>query len=189
MSTTVALRAACRLEHREGLADAGSEAEEDLELCAASALFGRFETLQQGVRVGPRGELSLRIGAIRCRHEEMIAACPKRDPSLLATRAMRPALGTTFIAAPPRSGQPHRRQNHVDQLDAGKRREDATHAVDQHVPAQDGLRADRSVGDAFSARGISTMMITALKMTADRMADSGVASRMTFSGAAAGTPG
>ena len=32
----------------------------------------------------------------------------------------------------------------------------------------------------FSASGISAMMITALKITADRMADSGVASPMMF---------
>ena len=39
-------------------------------------------------------------------------------------------------------------EDHVDQLDPDERYDDAADAVDQHVFAQDGVRAARAVGDA-----------------------------------------
>ena len=69
----------------------------------------------------------------------------------------------------------------VDQLDADERHDEAAEAVDQQVAAQERGGADRPVGHPSNASGISAMMISALKMIADRMALCGVASCMTFS--------
>src|SRR5262249_36801477 len=46
------------------------------------------------------------------------------------------------------SGQVDRRDDHVDQLDAGKWGDDAAYAIDEQVPAQQGGRADGAVANA-----------------------------------------
>ena len=64
-------------------------------------------------------------------------------------------------------------QNQVDELDADERHDDAAEAVDQHVPAEDGGSAHGRYFTPRSASGISATMISALKMTALRIALSG----------------
>jgi hypothetical protein len=63
-------------------------------------------------------------------------------------------------------------QNQVDGLDADEGHDEAAEAVDQQVAAQDGgRRPGRGSATPFSASGISATMISALKITADRIAD------------------
>jgi hypothetical protein len=79
-----------------------------------------------------------------------------------------------------------RRDQQVDELDEDERRQKPTDAKDKQIPLQqhDGRR--RAVRHAVHASGTSAMMTSALKMTADRMALSGVASCMTLSAFSAG---
>ena len=60
--------------------------------------------------------------------------------------------------------------DHVDQLDADERHDDAAEAVDQQIAAQQRRGADGRYATPRSASGISAMMISALKMIADRIA-------------------
>ena len=61
-------------------------------------------------------------------------------------------------------------EHQVDQLDADERHDQAAQAVDQQVVAQQRRGADGAVAHARSASGISATMISALKITADRIA-------------------
>ena len=67
---------------------------------------------------------------------------------------------------------PVRADDEVDQLDADERRDEAADAVDQQVAAQHrgGAEAGRN-RTPRSASGISATMMSALKMTAERIAD------------------
>ena len=63
----------------------------------------------------------------------------------------------------------------IDQLDADERDDDATEAVDEQVAAQHRrCRLGPELARPRSASGISTTMIKALKMTAERIAERGV---------------
>src|SRR5450755_2372656 len=50
------------------------------------------------------------------------------------------------------SGQVQRDQQQIDQLDAHEGKQDATHAVDQHVSTKDSGGADRAVLDALEGQ-------------------------------------
>ena len=74
----------------------------------------------------------------------------------------------------------------VDRLDADERNDDAAQAVDQQIAAQ---QCGRPIGrylTPFSASGMSAIMISALKMIADRIALCGVANCMTLSAPSCG---
>ena len=80
-----------------------------------------------------------------------------------------------------------RGDDEVDDLDADERHDDAAEPVDQQVAPQQRRGADRrDRRRPCSASGISAMMISALKMTADRIALCGVASPMTLSACSCG---
>ncbi len=73
-----------------------------------------------------------------------------------------------------RSGPAKRAQDHVDELDEREWQQNPAQAVDQQVTTQQGCRAKRPIlHTPFNASGIRTTMISALKITADRMADDG----------------
>ena len=75
----------------------------------------------------------------------------------------------------------------IDRLDADERHDDAAEAVDEQVAAQQRAGADGAIlARPCSASGISAMMMSALKMIADRIALSGVASPMMLSAPSCG---
>ena len=78
-------------------------------------------------------------------------------------------------------GKPERGDDEIDELDADERHDDAAEAVDEQVAPQQRRGADRPIGHALQASGIRATMISALKITADRMALFGVVSCMTLS--------
>jgi hypothetical protein len=71
----------------------------------------------------------------------------------------------------------------VDRLDADERNDDAADAVEQQIAPQQRPGTDRAVAHAS---GISAMMISALKMMAERIALCGVAKFMTLSACSCG---
>ena len=80
---------------------------------------------------------------------------------------------------------PHARckrgDDEIDRLDADERQHDAAEAIDQQIASQQRPAPIGRYATPFSASGISAMMISALKMIADRIALCGVASCMTLS--------
>ena len=72
-------------------------------------------------------------------------------------------------------------EEQVDDLDADERHDHAADAVEQQVAAQDAAAPSGRYSTPRSASGTSAMMTSALKMTAERIALCGVASRMTLS--------
>ena len=69
-----------------------------------------------------------------------------------------------------------RNQDQVDELDADERHDDAADAVDPAGCGAARRGADGAVAHARSASGMSAMMMSALKITAERIALCGVAS-------------
>ena len=69
----------------------------------------------------------------------------------------------------------------IENLDSDEREEDAADAVNQHVTPQNRRRTKRLVGDAAEGQWHERDDDDRVEITADRIADCGVASRMTFS--------
>jgi hypothetical protein len=77
-----------------------------------------------------------------------------------------------FMAIPPQT-RPRADQQQVDGLDADEGHDQAAQPVDQQVAAQQRAAPIGAVGTPLSASGIRNTMISALKITADRMAELG----------------
>ena len=81
---------------------------------------------------------------------------------------------------------PNSDDEEVDRLDADERHDHTADAVDQQVVAQHGRGTERLVATPRIASGISATMTSALKMTAESIADCGVARRMMLSASSCG---
>src|SRR5579885_2681921 len=69
----------------------------------------------------------------------------------------------------------------IDEFYSDERRHDPTETIQEQVPPQEGGCAYGPILHASKRQGISAIMISALKMTADRIADCGVARPITLS--------
>src|SRR5208282_2556425 len=70
---------------------------------------------------------------------------------------------------------------HVNQLDADERDHQSTKSVNQQVLPQQRFGAHRLVRNPSQRQRNQATMMSALKITAESIADCGVCSRMTFS--------